>query len=86
MHLDTAPEIPYIYRALLDLLTGFMVFAPLIYALESTISYCFDVPALKLSAALRRIALPEAVILFTIGLVWTLVLTVSNNIGLSWNW
>ena len=77
-------EIPFLYRAISDLLMGILIIAPLIYAIESIISHIFKFSPLVFSETLRRIALPEPVILFIIGLVWTLILTLSNNIGLSW--
>ena len=79
-------EIPYLYRALSDFFTGILIIAPLIYATESIISHFFKVSPLELSRTLRWIALPEPVILFVIGLVWTLILTVSDNVGVSWIW
>jgi hypothetical protein len=79
-------EIPFLYRAVSDLLMGILIIAPLIYAIESIISHIFKFPPLVFSETLRRIALPEPVILFIIGLVWTLILTLSDNIGLSWVW
>jgi len=77
-------EIPFLYRAVLDLLMGILIIAPLIYAIDSIISHIFKFSPLVFSETLRRIALPEPVILFIIGLVWTLILTLSDNIGLSW--
>ncbi|PVH69806.1 hypothetical protein DL98DRAFT_163066 [Cadophora sp. DSE1049] len=63
---------------------GILIIAPLIYAIESIISHIFKFSPSVFSETLRRIALPEPVILFIIGLVWTLILTFSDNIGLSW--
>jgi hypothetical protein len=79
-------EIPFLYRAVSDLLMGILIIAPLIYVIESIISHIFKFSPLVFSETLRRIALPEPVILFIIGLVWTLILILSDNIGLSWVW
>lgn len=79
-------QIPFLYRAVSDLLIGILIIAPLIYAIDSIISHIFKFSPLVFSETLRRIALPEPVILFIIGLVWTLILTLSDNIGLSWVW
>ena len=79
-------EIPFLYRAVSDLLMGILIIAPLIHAIESIISHIFKFSPLVFSEILRRIALPEPVILFNIGLVWTLILTLSDNIGFSWVW
>jgi hypothetical protein len=62
-------EIPFLYRAISDLLMGILIIAPLIYAINSIISYIFKFSPLVFSETLRRIALPEPVILFIIGLV-----------------
>ena len=62
-------EIPFLYRAISDLLIGILIIAPLIYAIESIISHIFKFPPLVFSKTLRRIILPEPVILFIIGLV-----------------
>jgi hypothetical protein len=62
-------EIPFLYRAILDLLMGILIIAPLIYAIKSIISHIFKFSPLVFSETLHRITLPEPVILFIIGLV-----------------
>jgi hypothetical protein len=82
----TMSEIPFWFRALSDLSTGILIIAPLIYALESIIFLFVKPSPLQLSETLRRIALPEPMILLIIALVWTLILAVSDNVGISWLW
>lgn len=62
-------ETPFLYRAVSDLLIGILIIAPLIYTIKSIISYIFKFSLLVFSETLRRIALPEPVILFIIRLV-----------------
>jgi hypothetical protein len=51
-------EIPFLYRAVSDLLMGILIIAPLIYAMESIISHIFKFSPLVFSETRRRIALP----------------------------
>jgi len=62
-------EIPFLYRAILNLLIGILIIAPLIYAIKFIISHIFKFPPLIFSETLRRIALLKLVILFIIRLV-----------------
>jgi hypothetical protein len=55
-------EIPFLYQAVLELLIGILIIAPLIYAIKSIISHIFKFSPLVFSETLRRIALPEPVI------------------------
>jgi len=77
-------EITFLYRAISDLLMGVLIIAPLIYAIESLVSHIFKFYSLAFFEILLRIALPKPIILFIIGLIWTLILILSDNIGMSW--
>jgi hypothetical protein len=62
-------EIPFLYRAILDLLMDILIIAPLIYAIKFIISYIFKFSPLIFSETLRQITLSKPVILFIIRLV-----------------
>jgi hypothetical protein len=65
---------------------GSLVTAPPLSIVESKIPQPFTFPYVTLSGTLRRIGLPEPLILLVIGLLWTLVVAFSDNVGLAWNW
>jgi hypothetical protein len=77
-------EIPFVYRALSDLFIGTLIVAPLVYTIDSTIPLSVISPPLTLLGALQQIPLPIPVILFVIGLFWTLLTVLSGNVGMSW--
>jgi hypothetical protein len=62
-------EIPFLYRAVSDLLISVLIIALLTYTIEFIISYIFKFSLLVFSKTLRRIVLPKPVILFIIELV-----------------
>jgi hypothetical protein len=77
-------EIPFVYRALSDLFIGTLIVAPLVYTIDSAIPPSVTSLPLTLLGALRQIPLPVPVILFVIGLFWTLLTALSGNVGMSW--
>jgi hypothetical protein len=77
-------EIPFVYRALSDLFIGMLIVAPLVYTIDSTIPLSVTSLPLTLLRALRQIPLPVPILLFVIGLFWTLLTVLSGNIGMSW--
>ena len=75
--------ISFLYLSLLDLLMGIFIVAPLICVIEWVTK---DFVKLPLSGTLRCLSLNEPTILLVLGLLWTLITTLSNNTGFSWTW
>ena len=73
----------FFYLSLLDLLMGIFVIAPLICVIEWVSK---DFVKLPLSETLRSLSLNEPTILLVLGLLWTIITTLSNNTGFSWTW
>ena len=79
-------EVPFLYRALTDLLMDTLIVAPLVYAIDSVIPRSVTFQSLILFGLLRNISLPGPVILFVMGLFWTLLIAMSGNTGIGWTW
>lgn len=71
----------FLYLCLGDFLMGVFVVGPLICIIEWLSPYI----RLSLCGILRGIPLPELVVWLVIGLLWTVLVTFSNNNGLGWN-
>ena len=79
-------EVPFLYRALSDLLIGTLIVAPSVYAIDSVIPRSVTFHSLTLFGLLRNISLPGPVILFVMGLFWTLLIALSGSTGIGWTW